>query len=284
MRKNEAFELVFMLFVCVLRKIYLYLQRINEFVYFQLTTIYCMNTSIIIPQKDPMGTAILDYQKNGAAVKLRVLSSLFEEDSIDVPYLFRTPEQMPLLEQKALELARGRVLDVGAGAGCHTLPLQKRRLQVTAIDISTLSVQAMKLRGVRDARCVNLFDFRLEGPYDTILMLMNGTGVVGSLLNMSTFFARMRTLLAHGGQILIDSSDLRYLYEDEDGNVDIDPGDGYYGQVDYQMAYGSVKGDSFDWLYLDFRTLHMMAGANGFRCDLIMEGDHYDYLARLTLK
>ncbi len=243
-----------------------------------------MNTSTINPNKDPMGTAILDYQKNGTAVKLRVLSSLFDEDSIDVPYLFRTPEEMPFLEQKALKLAQGRVLDVGAGAGCHTLPLQKRRLPVTAIDISSLSVEAMKLRGVHDARCVNLFDFRLEGPYDTILMLMNGTGVVGSLINMSTFFMRMRSLLSHGGQILIDSSDLRYLYEDEDGNVDIDPGQGYYGQVDYQMAYGSVKGDPFDWLYLDFRTLHMMAVANGFNCEMIMEGEHYDYLARLTLK
>jgi len=243
-----------------------------------------MNISTISPQKDPMGAAILDYQKNGTAVKLRVLSTMFDEDSIDVPYLFRTIEEMPPLEQKALELARGRVLDVGAGAGCHTLPLQKRRLSVTAIDISSLSVEAMKMRGVRDARCINLFDFRLEGNYDTILMLMNGTGVVGSLLNMSTFFARMRSLLAHGGQILIDSSDLRYLYEDEDGNVLIDAGDGYYGQVDYQMAYGSIKGDPFDWLYLDFRTLHMMAVANGFKCELVMEGEHYDYLACLTLK
>jgi len=243
-----------------------------------------MNTSTISPQKDPMGAAILEYQKHGKAVKLRVLSSMFEEDSIDVPYLFRTFEEMPPLEKKAIEMARGRVLDVGAGAGCHALSLQKRRMMVTAIDISSLSVEAMKLRGVHDARCLNLFDFRLDGTYDTILMLMNGTGVIGSLLNMSTFFARMRTLLSHGGQILIDSSDLRYLYEDEDGNVYIDPGMGYYGQVDYQMAYRDVKGDSFDWLYLDFRTLHMMAVANGFDCNLVMEGEHYDYLACLTLK
>ena len=243
-----------------------------------------MNTSTLSPQKDPMGAAILDYHLHGRSEKLRVMSSMFDDDEIEVPYLFRTLDEMPPLEQKALELAHGDVLDVGAGAGCHSMVLQQRYMNVTAIDISAQSVQVMRDRGIENAHCINLFDFRLEGGYDTILMLMNGTGVIGSLLNISNFFARMRTLLAHGGQVLLDSSDLRYLYEDENGNVDIDPGDRYYGQIDYRMAYADTEGDVFDWLYLDFRTLHMMAVANGFNCEMVMEGEHYDYLARLTLR
>ncbi len=231
-----------------------------------------------------MGAAILAYQQTGKAGKIRVLSTMFDDDEIDVPYLFRNEEQMPPLEQQALHLAKGRVLDVGAGAGCHTLTLQAKGMQVTAVDVSPLSVEAMQLRGVNDARCINLFDERLTGPFDTILLLMNGTGIVGHLKNMPEFFARMRSLLAQEGQILVDSSDLKYLYENEDGTYDIDPQGPYYGQIDYQMVYRKVKGDSFDWLYVDFETLRMLAGLNGFDCEKVADGAHYDYLARLTRK
>jgi len=242
-----------------------------------------MNTATLNPQKDPMGTAMYDFLLTGKAARLRVLSSMFDEDEIDVRYLFRTEEQMPKLERKALELARGHVLDVGAGTGCHALALQDR-MPVTAIDISQLSQRVMQKRGVIDARCINLYDFRLEGTYDTILMLMNGTGIIGTMQNMSSFIARMRTLLAHDGQILIDSSDLKYLYEDEDGSCDIDIYGDYYGEVDYSMVYRDVKGEPFDWLYVDFNTLRAVAMANGFRCEQVMAGDHYDYLARLTIR
>lgn len=242
-----------------------------------------MKTATLNPNSDPMGTALLEYQQKGKAGQLKVLSSMFDDDSIDVPYLFRSVDQMPRLEQKALELSYGHVLDVGAGSGCHALALQKRT-PVTAIDISPLSTQVMKERGVYDARCINLFDFRLEGSYDTILLLMNGTGIIGNIMNIPMFFARMRNLLAHGGQVLIDSSDLRYLYEQEDGTYDINPADGYYGQVDYQMEYKQTKGEPFDWLYLDFDRLKTHARNFGFNCEIVMKGDHYDYLAKLTLK
>ncbi|MCR5394248.1 MAG: methyltransferase domain-containing protein [Bacteroidales bacterium] len=245
-----------------------------------------MNTATLNPLKDPMGAAIAEYQHTGKADKLRVLSSMFDEDEIDVSYLFRDFGHMPEIERRALELARehgGHVLDVGAGAGCHALALQDK-LKVTAIDISSLCEQVMKERGVKDARCINLYDFRLEGSFDTILMLMNGTGIVGNMMNMSYFFLRMRNLLAHGGQILIDSSDLKYLYDNGDGTYDFDSSQGYYGQIDYQMQYRDVRGSKFDWLYVDFDTLRLVAAANGFKCEKVVEGPHFDYLARLSLK
>lgn len=242
-----------------------------------------MNTGILNPDKDPMGAAILAHQQSGRGGKIRVLSSMFDEDSIDVPYLFRDVKSMPRMEQTAMRLSRGRVLDVGAGAGCHTLPLQET-LDVTAIDISPLSVEAMELRGVKNCRCINLFDPVLEGAFDTILLLMNGSGIIGNLRNMPKFFARMKQLLAPDGQVLMDSSDLKYLYENEDGSYDIDPTGDYYGQVDFQMIYKKVKGDPFDWLYIDFDTLKMLSGLNGFQCEKVVQGAHYDYLAKLTLK
>ena len=243
------------------------------------------NENHLIPaQQDAMGAAISEYQKTGKAGRLRVLSTMFDEDEIPVPHLFRTFQQMPALEQKALELAHGRILDVGAGAGCHALELQGRGEDVTAIDISALSCEAMRERGIEKVQCINLFDPRLMGSFDTILMLMNGTGIVGKLRNMPDFLHRIYQLLSDDGQLLIDSSDLKYLYENEDGTYDIDPAGPYYGEVDYQMCYRKVKGEPFDWLYVDFMTLKMLSETNNLHFELVKEGEHFDYLARITKK
>ena len=236
------------------------------------------------PDRDPMGAAIADYLAHGKASKLRVFSSQFDEDEIPVAQLFRAYEQMPEIERVALERCSGRILDVGAGSGCHSLALQEREQTVTAIDISPLSVEAMRLRGVKDAQCVNLFDRTFTGQFDTILLLMNGSGIVGKLAHFPAFFQRMKQLLAPGGQILMDSSDLSYLFEDEEGNLDFAPEDDYYGEVDFRMQYKQVKGDPFDWIYIDFCTLSLQAAQAGFQAEKIAEGEHFDYLVRLTLK
>ena len=239
-----------------------------------------MNTDILSKDKDPMGAAILDYQTKGKAGKLSILSSMFEEDEMPVKHLFRNLEEMPMLEQKALSLAKGKVLDVGAGAGCHALALQAQSIAVKAIDISPLSCEAMELRGVMDAECINLFDEHLETGFDTILLLMNGTGIAGKIENLPALFNRLKALLNKDGQILIDSSDIKYIYENEDGSFDINLNAAYYGEVDYQMVYKDVKGDSFDWLYVDFPLLKSIAESCGLHGELIAEGEHYDYLAR----
>ena len=243
-----------------------------------------MNTKILSKDKDPMGAAILDYQKSGKAGRLRVLSSMFEEDEMPVKHLFRKVEEMPMLEQKALRLTKGRVLDIGAGSGCHTLALQEKGLEVKAIDISPLSCEAMELRGVKDAECINLFDEHLETGFDTILLLMNGTGIAGKIEHLPALFQRLKALLNPGGQILIDSSDLKYIYENEDGSFDINLNGAYYGEVDYQMIYKDVKGDRFDWLYVDFPLLKSIAETCGMHGELVAEGEHYDYLARFFRK
>lgn len=250
-----------------------------------------MNESRILnAQGDPMGAAIYDYHVNGKAGVLKVFSSMFEDDEIPVADLFRTKEEMPCLEQKALELAEGDILDVGAGSGCHSLALMEMGKAVKAIDISPLSVTVMKERGI-DAQNVNLYDESFDLRFDTVLMLMNGTGIIGNLENIPAFFARMKQILKPGGSVLIDSSDLRYLYEEEDGSLMIDLADDYYGLLDYRMEYvgavnpelEGISGESFDWLYLDFDTLAFYAEENGFAAELVEEGMHYDYLARLKM-
>lgn len=241
-----------------------------------------MNTTTISPSRDPMGSAISDYYKNGRAAHLRVLSSMFEEDEMPIAHLFRSEQEMPQLEKRALTLVRGRVLDVGAGAGCHALALQENGFEVKAIDVSPLSCDVMKARGIEDVECVNLFDTQLQSKFDTILLLMNGTGITGKLSRLPLLLNRLKELMAEGAQILIDSSDLKYIYENEDGSMDIDLGGNYYGEVDYQMVYKNVKGDSFDWLYVDPTLLIASCKQCGLKCEIIEEGEHYDYLARIT--
>lgn len=240
-----------------------------------------MNDKVLIPGGDPMGAAIYDFHKNGTADVLRVFSSQFEEDEIPVADLFREYDDMPELERIALDEASGEILDVGAGSGCHSVALMKMGKSAVAIDISPLSVEVMKERGV-DALQVNLYDESFDRKFDTVLMLMNGTGIIGNLDNMPVFFERMKQLLKPGGSILIDSSDLRYLFEEEDGSLMIDLADDYYGQLDYQMQYKDVSGEPFDWLYVDFDTLAFYAEESGFDAELLAEGEHYDYLAKLT--
>ncbi len=241
-----------------------------------------MQTSLLTPDKDPMGAAIADYFHHRKVGKLRVFSSQFEEDEIPVAQLFRKYSEMSAVEQTALTLAKGRILDAGAGSGCHALALQDMGKEVCAIDISPLSVEVMKERGVKDTRHINLFDEHFQDSFDTILMLMNGSGLIGKLENMPAFFMRMKQLLRPGGCILMDSSDLRYLFEEEDGSFLIDLADDYYGEIDYRMQYKSVRGDAFDWLYVDFQTLSYYAAECGFNAELVREGKHYDYLACLT--
>lgn len=240
-----------------------------------------MEYTTLSPNNDPMGAAIRDYQSKGKASRLRVLSSMFDEDEMPVAHLFRTFNQMPRLEQKALSMAKGRVIDIGAGAGCHALALQERGLEVKAIDISPLSCEVMSERGVKDVECVNLFNPQLQGKYDTLLLLMNGTGIAGKLNRLSMLLNRLKELLAEGGQILIDSSDLKYIYENEDGSMDIDLNAPYYGEVDYQMQYKNVKGEPFDWLYTDPMLLASISKQCGLNCEIVEEGENYDFLARL---
>lgn len=242
------------------------------------------DNSLLTPDKDPMGKAISDYFEYGKASKLRVFSSQFDEDEIPVEQLFRSFDEMPLIEQTALQMAKGKILDCGAGSGCHALALQDMGKDVHAIDISPLSVDVMHKRGVRNAFQINLFDENFLEKFDTILLLMNGSGIIGTLDQMPRFFQKMKQLLSNDGCIYMDSSDLRYLFEDEDGSYVIDLAGDYYGEVDYRMQYKQMKGSAFNWLYVDFATLQHYASLNGFSAEMVCEGEHYDYLACLKLK
>lgn len=234
--------------------------------------------------KDLFGKAILDYQTNNSPQNLITETSISEEDEMSVAYLFRSFAEMPQLETTALKMAVGKILDVGCGAGSHSLYLQEERnLNVTSIDISQNAIAACKLRQLKDARVQDIMTLENE-KFDTILLLMNGAGMCGRLKNLPDFLLKLKSLLNENGQILLDSSDIIYMFdEDEDGGRWITSEEAYYGEVVFNIAYKGEKEAPFNWMYIDYNTLQNAALANGFQCELILEGEHFDYLARLTI-
>lgn len=230
--------------------------------------------------KDLFGNALIDYQNGNYTEDIITSTSISGDDILPLPYLFRGFKAMPKLEQKALELCKGSVLDVGCGSGNHSLHLQEKGIKVKAIDISKGAIEVAEKRGVLHVEILNILDE--TETFDTILLLMNGTGIFQELVQVSKYLTHLKSLLKPKGQILIDSSDIKYMYEDEDGGFWMDTDANYYGELDYFLSYKGEKEIPMKWLYLDFETLKLACETVGLTCELVLEGEHFDYLARLS--
>lgn len=229
---------------------------------------------------DIFGQALWDYHTNCYTEDIVVHSSIAEDDEMPIPYLFRNYQEMPLIEQEALRLARGATLDIGSCAGSHSLWLQNQGIKVTAIDISEGAVMLSRKRGLNNV--LHRHILHLSGSYDTILLLMNGTGIFETIKKIDIYLQHLKSLLNRNGQILIDGSDIKYMFENEDETIWKDDNKPYYGEVEMAMSYKGYTSSPFNWLYLDFDMLSFYAKKNELQCELILEGNHYDYLARLT--
>lgn len=231
---------------------------------------------------DPVGQAVYDYHFNSVDQPIVVHSDDFDDDTIDTSYLFRTYKQMPALEKKALNLCNGTILDVGACAGAHSVYLQDKGFEVTSIETSELCCEVLKSRNLRNVIHQDVFKFSNQ-KYDTILLLMNGTGIAGTLSGLEVLLHHLKTLLNPGGQILIDSSDLIFLFEQEDGSAMIDiSAEKYYGELTFQTEYKNWISQPFPWLYVDPDNLKNSVEKNQLKLDKIFKGQHYDYLAKIT--
>ena len=231
----------------------------------------------------PHAAAMEDYFR-GKHDAVLVVYDDFERDEVPVSYFFRPPEQFPALEQLALELCRGRVLDVGAGSGCHSLALQERGFEVTAIEILPPLVRILKERGIRDVRQATWMDVEAE-PFDTVFMMMNGLGLTETLAGLRRFFSEARRLVRRGGQVLADSTDVRARLDVEAGRTGaLERADGrYVGELHFQIEYEGRKGDPFPQLYVYANTLIRYAREADWDCEIVREPDQYGhYLARLT--
>ncbi|HHG85194.1 MAG TPA: class I SAM-dependent methyltransferase [Bacteroidetes bacterium] len=229
----------------------------------------------------PLGLGIRAYYTSGERTLIRVHTVDGEITPYPAELFFREYEDFGIFDEIGCAEARGHVLDIGAGAGCISLFLQELGLEVTAIDVAEMAIEVAKDLGVADARAIDFFDLKGE-QFDTLLLMMNGIGFVGNLAGLDRFFAHAKTLLAPGGQILFDSSDLKFA---DIGTADLRKDkEHYYGQVWYQLEYKGVKGAPYYWLYLDPTTMRDRAKKAGFTFEMVREAAEGYYLGRLTLK
>jgi len=238
---------------------------------------------IITPGWDPLGQAIYNYcfQKDNTPVKVQ--SSIVEDEELPPDYFFRKFNEMPRLERIALKRCKGKILDIGAGAGCHSIYLQKSGKDVTALDVSQLCCEVMVKRGIKKVINNDILSLSDE-RYDTLLLLMNGIGIAEDIAGLRKLLEHLKKLLEPGGSILLDSSDLIYLHQEDDGSFLFDINSAkYYGEIDYQIKYNNILGKKFSWLFADYVILSEIAEIAGFKSKIIEYGPHYDYLAELTL-
>jgi len=229
---------------------------------------------------DPFEKAFNDYWNGNGRAKIIVHCNKSDDEVIPVSYFFRKYEEMPELEKIALRMCNGSILDIGAGSGSHSLYLHTNDFDITALDIRSGFVEIMQKRGLKNVIHSDIFDYK-EQKFDTLIMLMNGIGFTKNFEGLSVFLKSAKKLIHPGGQLILDSSDLMYLYKEEDGSFTINLNEGYYGEAEYQIEYKGVKGKSFNWLYIDFDNLSLYAEQEGFNCELVFVDDHYNYLARL---
>lgn len=232
---------------------------------------------------DIFGKAFRDYLDGDTQAVIKVYLDVTEPDELPVAYFFRTYEKMPVWEQIALDACRGKILDAGAGAGAHALALQQKGLEVVALDISPGAVEIMKSRGVKYAVCQDFLQFK-EGGFDTLLFLMNGAGMAANLQGLQRLFRHARKWLNPGGQILVESTDLIYLFEEEDGSYCIPVGNHYYGEVVYQLEYKGRKAKPFHWLFVDPDNLTNAAQKEGFSVEFLFLGEDHNFVAKLVLE
>lgn len=227
---------------------------------------------------DPLGQAIADYHYQRRQGKLWILNQYGPKEEMPVTAYFRNADEMPPLEHAAMRLCKGSILDIGAGAGSHALYLQQKGKDVTALEISSLSCDVMRQRRVQKIIGQDVYSYSGK-KYDTLLLLMNGIGLAGTLKGFRDFLRHAATLLQPKGQLIFDSSDVAYVYDNHFPNLN-----NYYGEIAYRYQYKGEKTGWFNWLYIDRHTLLSIATSEGWKARFITKDEHGQYLVQLKYK
>lgn len=224
---------------------------------------------------DIFGKALLDHHHGILSSKLWLHNNYSHAEEMPIDIFFRDKSEMPELELLALDICRGKILDIGAGVGSHTLALQNRGADVTAVEISATACNIMEDRGILKVINADIFDFSNK-KFDTLLLLMNGIGLTETLTGFRKFLNHAKTLLNPTGQLVFDSSDISYLYDD----ISM-PADKYHGEISYQYEYDGQFGDWFNWLYIDSDLLVKMASGEGWDTEVLYDDGMDQFLVRL---
>jgi SAM-dependent methyltransferase len=231
------------------------------------------------------GKSLLDYYNGDRTAEITLRRDDGFETVIPIRVFFRSETEFFPGELEAINLCRGIVLDIGAGSGIHSLVLQSRGMKVTAVDIDPNAVNIMIDREIKNVRCVDVMKFE-SGPFDTLLMLGHGIGMVEDIQGFYNFLDHASSLIGDNGQLLLNSVDVRQTgdqihlkYHQSNRNAGR-----YIGEVRMQFEYKGEKGPFFGWLHIDPQTLQKLAAMRYWNSEIIFQGENGEYLARLTYK
>lgn len=232
---------------------------------------------------EPFGLALLDYYKGNSKAEILFRRDDGKEVVMPVSYFFRDSDNFNIIESKAVEHCKGRVLDIGAGAGSQSLRLKQLNYQVNAIDIDPNAVTVIKQRGLEDAQCCDIFGFN-AGPFDTLLLLGHGIGMAETIEGLDRFLEHAQSLVSINGQIILDSLDVRKS-DDKDNIAYLEANKRagrYIGEIRMQCEYNSTKGPYYGWLQVDEETLKEHTEKKGWIFEILHTEENGNYLARLT--
>lgn len=261
---------------------------------------------MVAPHRDPLGLALQEYMDGQRDVAVKTWSSIEGWDVLPMSRFFRAGAALPAVERAAMSAVGGRVLDLGAGAGCHALSLHRKGLEVVALDASRGACAAMRKRGLPKVFCGHWQSLHPDSPaeqrpwkgtagFDTVVALMNGLGLAGRVAQLPTFLEAIGHHLAPGGQLLVDSADVQYMFMDpvfaggeglegQAATQYMDLSKDHYGECNYRMVYKDHDSGLFPWVFLDFPALRKLAGQCGWKAEKLHEDRFFGYLARLEPK
>lgn len=228
---------------------------------------------------EPLAAALVDHHRTGRPRRVAATRADGVRFEIETEEYFTLDGELAELDALALDQARGRVLDVGAGAGRHALALEARGHEVVAIDVSPLCVALCRARGVRDARVFDVM--RLEsaeplGTFDTLFFGMQTIGVAGGVAPLGTLLERLRGCLAPGGRLIVDSSDLFDAWEGDDADRSATR-----GEIVLSTRYRGWRGAPFPWVYLAEGELSRIAREAGYAVEPLGRVERGEYLLAL---
>ena len=231
---------------------------------------------------DVLGDCIRKAYKTNKDVWIDLELNGHSDESMNASYFLRSFEEMPILERRAMKLSKGKILDVGAAAGSHSLYLQKLGYDVTSLEQSEICCEVMQERGLNQVICKNLFDFNTVAKYDTILLLMNGWGMGATFDGMYNFLLKLTSLLNPGGQIIGDTSDIRYWSEEKSDDT-LTISNLYHGEVIFKVSHGS-QSQEFNWIYPSPNLLFDYFKSFDLDGSIEAEGPNWDYLIQAQRK
>ena len=234
--------------------------------------------------EDAYGRLVLDHLEGRPAVEIVERDDGFIAAGVGPGNYFAPFRRWPPPERRAMRFVRGRVLDVGAGAGRVALHLQERGHEVVAIDVSPLAVEVCRRRGVRDARLVDIHDVdEGVGSLDTVVMLGNNFGLFGSAEGAAQLLPRLHALTSPRGRIVAESRD-PYETDDPDHLAyqqwNRDRGR-MPGQLRLRVRHRTYASPWFDYLIVSREEMEALADDTGWHVARFLTGDAGVYVAVL---